>query len=100
MTAVEEKGRRSVWSINTEGQYDAHYAAFPEKLCKIPIQAACPPDTRVVLDPFAGRGTVGILALKLARNFIGIDLNPEYVELARKNFEPLMMQDNLGRFLH
>jgi site-specific DNA-methyltransferase (cytosine-N4-specific) len=94
----EKDRRRSVWSINTKGQSDRHYAAFPEELCKIPIQAACPPDTGVVLDPFAGRGTVGIAALKLARNFIGIDLNPEYVELAKKNLAPLMEQQILTGF--
>jgi site-specific DNA-methyltransferase (adenine-specific) len=91
----KEKGRRSMWSIKTQGQKDSHYAAFPESLCKVCIEAGCPSDTGVVLDPFMGRGTTGIAALKSARNFIGIDISSTFVEMARKNLAPFMMQERL-----
>jgi DNA methylase len=91
----KEKGRRGMWSINTQGQKDSHYAAFPERLCKVCIEAGCPPDTGVLFDPFMGRGTAGIAALKLARNFIGIDVSSAFVEMARKNLKPFLKQRRL-----
>ena len=146
-----------IWSINTQGTNDPHFAPFPEKLREIPIQACgrlyicnkcgrsrymlyeetleptrpgkvtgtCKSGTAddlhaglhnsdlstkrmkpkrtplgfddcgckagwhpgTVLDPFAGRGTAGIMALKLGRRFIGFDLNPDFMELTNKNLK-------------
>lgn len=75
--------RRSVWSINTKPFKGAHFATFPADL----ILPCILNTTRIgdtVLDPFTGSGTAGEVALTHRRNFLGIDLNREYVELAGK----------------
>ena len=72
-----------VWKINTKPFKDAHFAVFPEELVETPINAGCP-DGGIVLDPFMGSGTVGVVAEKLGRQFIGIELNPDYVKMAEK----------------
>ena len=61
----------------------AHFAVFPEELVETPMKAGCPPKG-TCLDPFCGSGTVGVVAKKLNRQFIGIELNPEYVKMAEK----------------
>lgn len=82
------KGRikRAVWSINTKPFKGYHYAAFPEELVKTPI-LACTSEGDVVLDPFSGSGTTAVVAKKLNRNYIGMDLNEAYVEIATKRIE-------------
>jgi len=77
-----KRNKRSVWQVNTVPYRGAHFATFPEKLIEPCILAGCPPGG-VVLDPFFGAGTVGVVAEKLGRRYIGIELNPEYVEIAR-----------------
>ena len=77
-----KKNKRTVWSINTEAYSGAHFATFPETLVEPCIAAGSKPGD-VVLDPFFGSGTVGCVALRLGRSFIGIEINPEYVELAK-----------------
>jgi DNA modification methylase len=72
-----------LWSITTRAFKEAHFAVYPEQLCELPIKAACPKDG-VVLDPMCGSGTTCLVARKLCRNYIGIELNPSYVEMARK----------------
>ena len=81
----EMRNKRSVWSVNTQAFKDAHFAVFPEKLIKPMILADSKKDD-IVLDPFAGSGTTGIVAVELGRHFIGIELNPEYAEMASKRF--------------
>lgn len=76
------RNKRCVWSISTQAFRGPHFATFPEKLCETPIKASCPVGG-IVLDPFFGAGTVGLVALKLKRRFVGIELNPEYVEMAK-----------------
>jgi DNA modification methylase len=75
------RNRRSVWTINPANFREAHFATFPEDIPEICIKAACP-EGGVVLDPFAGAGTVGLVAKKLNRRYIGCDLNAEYVKMA------------------
>lgn len=84
------KGRikRAVWSINTKPFKGYHYAAFPEDLVKTPI-LACTQEGGVVLDPFIGSGTTAVVSKKLNRNYIGMDLNPEYVDISQKRVEVL-----------
>jgi len=77
------KNPGDVWSITTQPFPEAHFAVYPEKLLKKPIKAGCP-QGGIVLDPFIGSGTTGLVAVKLGRNFIGIELNPEYVKIAKK----------------
>ena len=76
------RNRRSVWTVNTHGFKDAHFATFPEKLIEPMVLAGCPKGG-TVLDPFFGSGTVGVVAKRLGCEFIGIELNPKYVEMAR-----------------
>ena len=75
--------KRAVWSINTKPFKGYHCAPFPEELVRTPI-LACTQEGGVVLDPFMGSGTTGVVALKLNRTFIGIELNSEYIEIAQK----------------
>lgn len=79
------KGRikRAVWSINTKPFKGGHFAPFPEELIDVPINACCPTDG-VVLDIFMGSGTTGVVAKKQNKNYIGIELNPQYIEIANK----------------
>ena len=84
--AASRKGtrnRRTVWSINTEPFADAHFATFPPSLIEPSILAGTEPND-MVLDPFFGSGTVGEVCLKLKRRFVGIELKPEYAEIAAK----------------
>lgn len=68
------KIKRSIWEINTQKQRDKFYAAYPEKLVEIAINACCPQeDDSIVLDPFLGSGTTALVALKLREN--SLELN-------------------------
>lgn len=82
--------KRDVWNISTSKRRGLkHYATFPEELAKNCILAGTAPgDT--VLDPFMGTGTVGIVADKNGREFIGIDINPEYCQIAEVLHERVM----------
>jgi DNA modification methylase len=75
------RNRRSVWTINPANFREAHFATFPEDIPEICIKAACP-EGGVVLDFFMGAGTVGLVAKKLNRRYIGCDLNADYVRMA------------------
>ena len=77
------RNKRSVWNIATEPFKEAHFATFPTKLVEPCIRAGCRPGG-VVLDPFTGSGTTGLVALREGRSFIGVELNPEYAEMARR----------------
>lgn len=83
--AFHPKGRnkRTVWSIPLSKVREAHFAVFPEKLVETCISAGCP-EGGTVLDPFFGAGTTGIVAQRLDRNYVGIDCNSEYCEMARR----------------
>lgn len=76
-----KRNRRDVWTIGTGGFKGAHFAVFPEKLVEPCILAGCPVGG-TVLDPFAGSGTTGVVAKKLGRKFVGVEINPEYREMA------------------
>lgn len=77
------RNRRTVWSVNTQPFPEAHFATFPPDLIE-PCILAGSRENDVVLDPFMGSGTTGLVALRHNRRFIGIDLNPEYVTMAMK----------------
>lgn len=72
------RNRRSVWTIATKPYPGAHFATFPEALVEPCILAGCP-EGGVVMDPFAGTGTVGVVAQRLSRRALLIDLNPDYL---------------------
>jgi len=77
------RNKRAVWTITTKPFKEAHFATFPEKLVEPMIKAGCP-GKGVVLDPFCGSGTTLLMAKKLGRNYIGIDINPEYVKMSKR----------------
>lgn len=77
------RNKRSVWEIATQPYPEAHFATFPPKLVE-PMVLAGSAEGDTVLDPFCGAGTTGVVALRRERSFIGIDLNPDYCELARQ----------------
>lgn len=77
------RNKRSVWTVANTPFKDDHFAVFPEKLIVDCIKAGCPEDG-IVLDPFMGSGTTAVVARKLNRNYIGIELNPEYIKIANK----------------
>ena len=77
------RNKRCVWTIGTRNFSGNHFAVFPQQLIETPILAGCPKGG-IVCDPFFGTGTTGLAARKLGRHFIGIELKPEYVRLARQ----------------
>ena len=87
---------RCTWSINTEQSRVKHWASFPRKLVQTPIEATCPPGG-VVLDNFCGSGTVCRVAYDLGRKYIGIDLNPEFVEISEKRLDQRSFLNKLGK---
>lgn len=85
---------RSVWWISPAQYREGHYAVMPDGMAEICIAAGCPAGG-VVLDPFGGAGTTGLVADRMGRSAILIELNPEYAEMARKrifNDSPLFAE--------
>ncbi|MEA7169387.1 site-specific DNA-methyltransferase, partial [Salmonella enterica subsp. enterica serovar Virginia] len=80
------RNKRTVWNVPLSKYRDAHFAVFPERLIEPCINAGCPVGG-VVLDPFFGAGTTGVVALKLDRSYVGIELNPDYIELAKNRIK-------------
>lgn len=76
-----KRNKRSVWMVATHPYKKAHFATFPPKLIEPCILAGCPKDG-VVLDPFFGSGTTGFVARENNRNFIGFELNKDYIKIA------------------
>lgn len=76
------RNKRSVWSIPTQAYPGAHFATMPEALVKICLQATGI-NNQIALDPFSGSATTGTVAMRLGMNYIGIDLNQEYLPLAQ-----------------
>jgi DNA modification methylase len=87
------RNKRNVWEIATQAYPDAHFATFPTRLVEPMVLASSSPGD-VVLDPFAGSGTVGVVCEWLGRDFVGVELNPEYCEMARRRIE---VEGRLGR---
>lgn len=80
------RNKRDVWSISPAQFPEAHFATFPEEIPATCIKAGCP-ENGLVLDPFMGAGTTAMVARKLNRNFIGFELNPEYIAIAERRLE-------------
>lgn len=77
---------RTVWTIATEPLAEAHFAAFPQALARNCVLSGSRPGD-MVLDPFCGAGTTGLVALGLGRRFTGIELNPKYVKIAKRRIQ-------------
>lgn len=88
------RNKRDVWTIPVKPCKEAHFATYPQELISPCILAGCP-EGGVVLDPFMGSGTTGIVARKLARHFVGIELNPEYQQMAERRIN----EDGYNLFL-
>lgn len=80
------RNKRNVWTITTKPFKDAHFATFPKDLIEPCIKAGCP-EGGVVLDPFGGSGTTGIVAALNNRNAILIELNQNYIDIANKRID-------------
>lgn len=72
--------KRSVWSVATKPSKVNHFAAFPDTLIIDCIKAGCPAGG-VVLDPFMGSGTTAVAARDLGRNYVGFELNSDYIAI-------------------
>lgn len=77
---------RTVWDIATVGFPDAHFATFPPELPKRCILAGCQ-EGGLVLDPFSGSGTTGMVAVQLGRRYLGFEVNPDYAEMPKGRIE-------------
>ena len=86
------RNKRSVWEVATQPFAEAHFATFPPALIEPCILAGCP-KAGTVLDPFGGAGTTGLVADRLGRSAILIELNPEYVAIAERR-----LANDMGMF--
>ncbi len=84
------RNKRDVWTVPTQPIRDAHFATFPEELIKPCILAGARPNG-IVLDPFFGSGTTGRVAISLNRQYLGIELNPEYIEIEKKRTDGVQL---------
>jgi len=76
------RNKRSVWTVTTKPFKEAHFATFPEDLIE-PMILTTRKDA-LILDPFFGAGTTGVVALKNGRSYLGIELNEEYIKIAER----------------
>jgi DNA modification methylase len=89
---MDGRNKRSVWEVTTQPFSEAHFATFPPALIEPCILAGCP-EGGTVLDPFGGTGTTGLVADRLKRNAILIELNPDYATMAERR-----IKDDAGMF--
>ncbi|MBL7105868.1 MAG: site-specific DNA-methyltransferase [Bacteroidales bacterium] len=90
---AEKANKRSVWTVTTKPFSEAHFATFPEELIVDCIKAGCP-ENGIVLDPFMGSGTTAVVSKKLGRNYVGFELNKEYLKIAENR-----LYNEIGMFL-
>lgn len=79
---VDSRNKRSVWTVPPQPFPDAHFATFPESLITPCILAGSRPGD-IVFDPFMGAGTVGAVASRLGRRWLGVEINPAYVDMQK-----------------
>ena len=87
--ARETRNKRSVWTLATMATPEAHFATYPIELPETCLLAGSRPGG-LILDPFNGAGTTGLAALKNGRRYIGIELNPAYIEITHQRFQKYM----------
>ncbi|MBB5675564.1 DNA-methyltransferase [Xanthomonas arboricola] len=92
---TETRNKRSVWTVATKPFREAHFATFPEQLIE-PCVLAGAPAGGVVLDPFMGAGTTAVVAERLGRQWIGVELNPAYADIARERLRGISAGLPLG----
>lgn len=86
-----KRNKRTVWDVNPQPFSEAHFATFPEELIKPCILAGCP-QGGTVFDPFVGSGTTILVAESLQCHGIGLELNPEYIEIAKRRIAQQTME--------
>jgi len=86
MVGNDERNKRDVWAVSPKPFKEAHFAVFPPDLIRPCVLAGCP-EGGTVLDPFFGAGTTGLVAKQEGRGYIGIELNPEYAEMAKARIQ-------------
>jgi DNA modification methylase len=89
------RNRRSVWTVTTQPFKEAHFATFPEDLIEPCVLAGCP-EGGIVIDPFMGAGTTAVVAKKNHRQFIGVELNPAYIEMAVRRIDATLVNRKLN----
>ena len=87
----EGRNKRTVWSVSTAKFEGAHFAVYPPELIESPIDAGCPVGG-TVLDPFFGSGTTAEVAMKQDKNWVGIELNDDYVNISDKRLKPTIIE--------
>lgn len=90
-----KRNKRSVWTVTTKPFKGAHFAVFPPDLI-LPCVLAGAPVGGLVLDPFAGSGTTGVVSVEQGRRFYGCELNPEYADMARERIADSARQGRLA----
>jgi len=85
---LDDPNPSDFWSITTKPFKGPHFAVYPEEICIKPIKSSCPPNG-IVLDLMCGSGTTLVAAKKLGRKYIGFDINPKYVEMAKKRLREI-----------
>lgn len=88
------RNKRDVWTVSTKPYRGAHFATFPQELVRPCVLAGSRPGG-VVLDPFCGSGTTGLVAAEEGREYVLIDLNPDYVDITRRRIEEQRYQVSL-----
>ncbi len=83
---IAHRLRRSVWTVASQPFKGSHFATFPPRLIEPMLLASTRPGD-IVLDPFSGAGTVGLVAERTGRRWIGLELNWEYMQLAKNRIE-------------
>jgi DNA modification methylase len=78
-----------VWTVPTKPFKGAHFATYPPALIE-PCILAGSPEEGIILDPFFGAGTTGLVALENNRQYIGCEINPEYIEIAKERLKPVV----------
>ncbi len=93
-TVKEYRNKRSVWTVATKPFKGAHFAVFPPALIEPCILAGCR-EGGIVLDPFMGSGTTGLVAKQQNKNYIGFEMNSDYCDIANKRISDEMAQISL-----
>ncbi len=78
--------KKSVWTVNTKPYPEAHFATYPPELILDCIKAGSA-EGDIILDPFSGSGTTAMVAAKLNRNFVGVELNQKYIDISNKRLD-------------
>lgn len=90
------RNKRDVWNVSVCSTVkEAHFAVFPKELIEPCVLAGCPEDGWV-LDPFSGSGTTGIVSVNNNRNYVGVELNPEYIEITKRRVEKECMNVSIA----